>query len=56
METLTADEKQARIAKLHAEKVKLLDKYGLFGGGTAVNNLFKIINAELETLGVDPNS
>jgi hypothetical protein len=49
------DSKRA-IALLHADKVRLLNKYGVFGGGEFVSSLHKQINTQLEALGVDPNS
>lgn len=46
---ITYDEK---IKELQAQKVALLDKYGIFGGGIEVNKQFQAINIILEQCGV----
>lgn len=43
-----------RIKELHRQKAALLDAHGVFGGGQAVNEMHKVINSELESLGVQP--
>ena len=55
-EQLTQEQKETRIQELYKEKTALLEKYGVFGGGVAVNEMHQKINAELESLGVDENS
>ena len=44
-----------RISELHAEKIALLDKYGVFGGGPEVNDAHNRINKQLEALGIKEN-
>lgn len=41
-----------KIKALYAEKTALLDKYGVFGGGPAVNAMHDKINKQLEALGI----
>lgn len=43
-----------RIQELRNKKVRLLEKYGIFGGGQEVNKMHEEINEELELLGVQP--
>ncbi len=50
-EELTEVDRIREIQKLQHEKVKLLDKYGLFGGGEAINLLHEGINNKLKALG-----
>lgn len=53
---ISEEERQSRIKELQSQKVALLDKYGIFGGGQLVNRMHEAINIQLEQLGVDPNS
>ena len=55
-EELSETEKEQKIKELRNQKTALLDKYGIFGGGSYVNQAHLRINAQLEALGVDPNS
>jgi hypothetical protein len=52
MDSLTEEERLNKIKELQHEKVQLLDKYGLFGGGEAISILHNNINKQLESLGV----
>lgn len=46
---------QERIKVLHGEKSKLLDQFGIFGGGELVNRMHQAINSKLELLGIGEN-
>lgn len=52
----TDETKELRIRELQDKKVDLLSKYGVFGGGPDATRMHLMINAELERLGIDPNS
>ena len=52
--TMAPEERASKIASLMAEKTKLLNTYGVFGGGWAVNQQHDKINTQLQELGVTP--
>ena len=52
---MTEQERIEEIQRLRDKKVELLNKYGVFGGGTMVNNMHMYINKQLEVLGVYEN-
>jgi len=48
--------KDEEIEELYKRKAELLDEYGIFGGGEAINLEHTKINQRLESLGVNPNT
>lgn len=43
-------ETEEQLKEIHNKKVALLDKYGIFGGGQAVNQQFHLLNKQEDNL------
>lgn len=50
---ITSEERDQMIENIHNAKAKLLEDYGIMGGGMEVNFLHKKYNEKLESLGMD---
>lgn len=49
-ERMSEEKIRERMKEIQAERVSLLDKHGLFGGGTVVNKRFDALNIEYDNL------